>query len=138
MRTRRWRPTKAQMKEYISKMNEIDEFCKVHNIERSASSDSYYFTLNGQDYRISNHTIEASNKRAYDGSGRQKRHKYHPDEREDNIKYIHASKTRLIEIYKILETGCEVDGYGMPIIKEPESETNKTKKCKKSINNIER
>lgn len=45
--------SKSKKREFAQKMNEIDEFCKNNNISKSKSSDSYYFSLNGKQYRIS-------------------------------------------------------------------------------------
>ena len=109
---RRWKPSKTAAKEFAKQMLEIEAFCEANGICKSASSDSYYFTINGQRYRVSNHTIEASNKRAFDCTGAQVREKYHPDERADEIIYIHASKTRIIEIYNDLKSGYLLDGRG--------------------------
>lgn len=58
----KWKPSKVAKREFVNKMDEISKFCQENNISRSASSDSYYFNINGQNYRVSNHTIEASNK----------------------------------------------------------------------------
>lgn len=109
-----WKPSKATRQEYGEKMREIDEFCRAHDIHKSLNSDSYYFRLNGQDYRVSNHSVEVSNRGAYDEFGNQMRELYHPDGRDENVIYILASKTRLIEIYKALEQGQELDARGRP------------------------
>lgn len=37
---------------------------------------------------------------------------YHQDGREDNTVYIHASKTRIIEIYNDIVAGYKLDGRG--------------------------
>ena len=108
----RWKPSKKAIREFKNKMNEIDEFCEKNNIGCSATKDSYYFTINGQDYRVSNHSIESSNKHAFNQYGEQVRGLYHPLERSDYITYIHASKTRIIEIYNDLKNGYELDGRG--------------------------
>lgn len=57
--SRRWKPSKTKAREFASKMKEIEEFCMEHGISQSRSSDSYYFTVDGRQYRVSNHTIEA-------------------------------------------------------------------------------
>lgn len=95
-------------------MKEIDEFCTEHGIDQSRTGDSYYFTVNGQSYRVSNHSIEASNAAAYNWQGEQVRDKYHADGRADGVVYIHAGKTRIIEIYNNLKDGKELDGRGYP------------------------
>lgn len=107
----RWKPNKAAAKEFAAKMDEINEYCKAHGIEQSARGDSYYFTIGGQRYRVSNHTIEASNRAAY-RDGEQVRGLYHEGGRDANTIYIHASKTRLIEIYSRLKAGERLDGRG--------------------------
>lgn len=117
--SRKWKPSKAKINEFKKQMEEIDEFCRKHSIQQSASSDSYYFTLNGQHYRISNHTIEASNAKAYDDMGQQIRQKYHPDMRKNDTIYIHASKTRLIEIYTSIQQGYDIDKRGNRISDTP-------------------
>ena len=86
--------SKTAKKEYAEKMDLIGDFCKVNNISHSALNDSYYFRLNGIDYRISNHTIAASNKAAYDWLGNQIRPEYHQGGEDADTVYITASKTR--------------------------------------------
>lgn len=101
---KKWKPSKTQIVEFYKQMEEIEKFCKENNIIQSLSGDSYYFTLNNQKYRVSNHTIETSNK----NSGG----KWHDDKRRDDTIYIHASKTRIIEIYNDLKNGFVLDGKG--------------------------
>lgn len=108
----RWKPSKEQAREFARKMQEIEEFCKQNDISKSLSGDSYYFSINGQDYRVSNHSIEASNAHAFDDYGNQIRELYHDVVRDPNVTYIHASKTRIIEIYNALKSGKELDGRG--------------------------
>jgi hypothetical protein len=110
---RKWRPSKTAKREFAQKMEEIDNFCREHNIRSSLSNDSYYFTINGQEYRVSNHSIESSNKGAYDQLGNKIREEYHPEGREEGVIYIHASKTRIIEIYNDLANGYKLDGKGI-------------------------
>ena len=57
----KYKPSRAAARAFARQMEEIDTFCAEHNIHASASSDSYYFTVNGQKYRVSNHSVEASN-----------------------------------------------------------------------------
>lgn len=92
---RRWKPSKSAKREFAKKMNEIEEFCADNGIQSSRNGDSYYFSLYGKKYRVSNHSIEASNKGAYHELYGQIREKYHSDKREDDVTYIHASKTRI-------------------------------------------
>lgn len=109
---RKWKPSKSAAAEFKNKMQEINDFCDKYGIIQSHTSDSYYFNINGIDYRVSNHTIEKSNQGAYDQYGNMIRNKYHADQREDNTVYIHASKTRIIEIYNNLAAGYTLDGRG--------------------------
>ena len=107
--------SKSAKREFAQKMREIDEFCIEHHISQSLSSDSYYFTLNGKKYRISNHTIEQSNRAAFDeDTGEQIRRLYHEEDRDPDTIYILASKTRLIEIYNNLLDGVPLNGRGFP------------------------
>lgn len=114
---RKWKPSKTKVNEFKEKMNEIDNFCDEHNIQRSQNSDSYYFTINDIAYRVSNHAVESRNK--YDDLGNLKNARGYrlDDHREKDTVYIHASKTRIIEIYKNLEKGLILDGRGKIIKK---------------------
>lgn len=109
---RKWTPSKTAARDFAKKMSEIDDFCYAHGIEKSRSSDSYYFSIDGQKYRVSNHSVEASNAHAYNGLGIKLRDEYHKDGREDDTIYIHASKTRIIDIYNDLKEGYTLDGRG--------------------------
>lgn len=100
----KWKPSKKAINEFKNQMEEIDKFCAENEISRSYTSDSYYFEINGINYRISNHSIEASNLHS-NGA-------YHNDGRRDDTIYIHASKTRIIEIYNALKAGKKLDGRG--------------------------
>lgn len=109
----RYKPSKTKIREYAEKMDRIDDFCSKNNISRSANSDSYYFELNGKKYRVSNHSVESSNRGAYEeGTHEQIRELYHPEGREKDTIYIHAGKTRIMEIYENLKAGKELDGRG--------------------------
>jgi hypothetical protein len=105
-----WKVSKAKTKEFAEKMNEIEQFVSQHNISASSSNDSYYFKINGIDYRVSNHSVRQSNAHAYNFLGNQIRDKYH--EEGENIIEILASKTRIIEIYTALKNGQNVDKRG--------------------------
>lgn len=110
---KKFKPSKSAAREFANKMTEIEEFCRENNIKQSRNGDSYYFTLNGINYRVSNHSVEASNAAAYDNlTGEQRREVYHEGGRESGTVYIHASKTRIIEIYTDLKAGYELDGRG--------------------------
>lgn len=100
----RWKPSKSSKVEFAKKMEAIDKFCYENKIQKSSTSDSYYFILNGIEYRISNHSVESSNLK----SG----NRWHEKGREKGVIYIHASKTRIIEIYQNLEKGLQLDGRG--------------------------
>ena len=99
-----------QLEDYRKQLDEIDEFCRENNISRSYSSDSYYFTLNGVNYRVSNHSVESSTYK--DAFGNQ--HHYHgdSDEYREEVFCIHAGKTRIIEIYNTIKSGHKVDHRG--------------------------
>ncbi len=112
---RGWRPSTEQAREFAETMRSAEAFCASHGIRRSKNGDSYYFELNGRRYRVSNHSVEASNRGAYDSYGRQTRRLYHPDGREDDMVYIHASKTRIEQIYIDLFNGVPLDGRGFPL-----------------------
>lgn len=109
----RYKPSKTKIREYAEKMDRIDDFCRENNISKSANSDSYYFKINGQKYRVSNHSVESSNRGAYEeDTHEQIRELYHPEGREKDTIYIHAGKTRIMEIYENLKAGKELDGRG--------------------------
>lgn len=108
----RYKPTKTQKLEFALKMQEIEKFCQENNIIKSFSSDNYYFSLNGKNYRVSNHAVEKSNAKAYDENVDKIRELYHPLEREKETIYITASKTRIIEIYNNLKAGFELNKRG--------------------------
>lgn len=109
----KWKPSKSATKDFAQKMREIDEFCLKNGIHASANSDSYYFALNGKNYRVSNHSIEKSNAGAYNWMGNKVREEYHPEGRAADTIYIHASKTRIMDIYSDLKAGIPLDGRGM-------------------------
>ena len=107
--------SKTAKREFAQKMNEIEVFCKNNNISSSFSNDSYYFELNNQKYRISNHTVQASNRNAYTELGEKRRELYHVDGEQVDTIYITAGKTRLIEIYMNLQNGKKLDKRGFVI-----------------------
>lgn len=109
---RKFKPSKSAKREFAKKMEEVKEFCDNNNINYSNSMDSFYFTINGKHYRVSNHSVEKSNAGAYDSKGEQVRELYHKNGRESDTIYIHASKTRVKEIYINLQQGYELDGRG--------------------------
>lgn len=93
-------------------MDEIRTFCDERSIDYSSSMDSYYFIHNGEHYRVSNHTVSASNRGAYDEFGQQIRPKYH---HEGYNHEITASKTRIKEIYNAVIDGKTLDKRGRVI-----------------------
>lgn len=109
---RRWKPSKSSKREFAEIMDEIRDFCIENGIYMSASADSYYFVIDGKEYRVSNHTVETSNRGAYDEFGIQIREKYHPNGEEPNVTYITAGKTRIREIYTDLKAGYVLDRRG--------------------------
>ena len=111
----RWKPSKTAAREFKEKMSAIEEFCIENGITMSANGDSYYFTIDGQHYRVSNHSIEASNAKAYNFYGEKVRECYHDSTRDPDVIYIHAGKTRIIEIYNNLRAGKKLDGRGQMV-----------------------
>lgn len=111
----KWKPSKAKAREYVEKLDELRAFCDEHGISYSGTMDSYYFTVDGRKYRVSNHTVSASNDKAYrldemTGEMVKVREKYHDPE--DDIICITAGKTRLIEVYSNVLTGRQLDKRG--------------------------
>lgn len=110
---KKWKPSKSKINQFKNKMSEIEKFCETNNIISSKNNDSYYFTVNDINYRVSNHTIESSNLAAFDNvNGFQKRNLYHNENRDPNTVYIHAGKTRIIDIYNDIISGYKLDSKG--------------------------
>lgn len=112
MYRRKWKASKTKAKEFAIEMKRIEEFCCENGISYSRTMDSYYFTLNGINYRVSNHTMETSNAHAYNDFGEQVREKYHSENDFEELTCITASKTRIIEIYNNLKDGKILDKRG--------------------------
>lgn len=116
---RKWKPSKSAVRDFAAKMTEIETFCNENGIVQSYNGDSYYFTINDKNYRVSNHTVESSNNAAYKrdqfGLTFQARDLYHPGGHEKDTIYIHAGKTRIIEIYNDLKAGYMLNGKGFRI-----------------------
>ena len=108
----RYKPSRAKRAAFAEEMRAIEDFCREHGIDMSGGGDSYYFTVNGQAYRVSNHSVESSNAHAYNWAGEKTRDLYHPGGRREDTIYIHASKTRIREIYSDLVSGYRLDGRG--------------------------
>ena len=111
MRYRKWK-SKTAAREFANTMETIKSFCDENGIDYSRTCDSYYFNLKGVNYRVSNHTVELSNYKAYDEFGNKMRELYHPNRREENTIYITAGKTRIMEIYNDLKAGYKLDKRG--------------------------
>lgn len=107
--------SKAAKREYALKMKEIENFCEENKIEHSYSYDSFYFQIGGIKYRVSNHTVERSNEKAFNENGEQIRELYHPQGRVEDTIYIYATKTRIISIYEDLKSGYKLNGRGQRI-----------------------
>lgn len=110
MAFRKWQPSRKAKREFAQKMQEIHDFCTANNISESSTNDSYYFSLNDIDYRISNHSVERSVYKDDFGNY----YHYHGDSKDyrKGTFCIHASKTRIIEIYTNLKNGYELDHFG--------------------------
>ena len=102
----KWKPSKSAAREFAQKMSEIEQYCKENGIIKSSSSDSYYFTHNGVQYRVSNHSVESS----VNTYGTH----YHGDSNEyrKHVFCINAGKTRIIDIHKMIVNGIKVDYRG--------------------------
>ena len=105
----KWTPSKTKAREFYKKLDEVQDYCDNNGINYSGSMDSYYFAHDGKKYRVSNHTVDASNAGAY-RFGEQVRDKYHTTGAYDV--QITAGKTRIIEIHKAIMAGKELDGRG--------------------------
>jgi hypothetical protein len=113
---RKWKPSKTAIKNFVKQMDAVETFCAENGISSSRTNDSYYFTLNGKKYRVSNHTVDRSNRKAYDFFGNQVREKYHGED--DDLICITAGKTRIVEIYTLLKSGAKLDKRGYPVKEE--------------------
>lgn len=107
MGRRYYKPSRTAAREFAQRMSEIEYYCNEHGISFSQSMDSFYFRFNGKKYRVSNHSVEASNRNRRN-SGKEIFH----DEGRDEYVNIFASKTRLIEVHKNVLSGAEIDGRG--------------------------
>lgn len=112
----KWKPSKAKKDEYKKKMAQIESFCEKNRIHHSKSYDSYYFFLNGRNYRVSNHTVESRIGKiiGYD-ENMQPIREHLPETvttRQKNVVYIFAGKTRIIDIFNDLKNGHKIDCKG--------------------------
>lgn len=110
-----WKPSKARVNDFKEKMEAIERFCRKNDIATTNSNDSYYFIFNDQKYRVSNHAVESRNN--YDSLGNLTNARGYAmdDTRENDTIYIHASKTRIIEIYNDLMNGYKLNGRGQRV-----------------------
>lgn len=120
----RWKPSKTAAQEFVKKMDEVERFCNEHGISHSASMDSFYFNINGESYRVSNHTVAASNAGRFGenpvtGEWVERRERYHTEGEFDRNHEITASKTRIIDIYNDLAAGIKLDKRGKRIEESP-------------------
>ena len=103
--------SRAKAREYAQEMNEVEDFCKNNGIIASRSLDSFYFTINGIKYRVSNHTMQASDRGMRDSiTGEKRRDSYH--EHDKDLVCITAGKTRIAEVYNNLKAGKKLDKRG--------------------------
>ncbi len=91
------------------KKKNIYEFCLANNIYQNVNRSSYYFTLYGVKYRVSNHLPPKS-----------KRHK--------DLVYIKAGGWRLMQIYTDLKYGHKLDGKGKRIVDKQNKDKKKSSK----------
>lgn len=108
-----WKPSKEEAKAFAIKMSEIKAFCEEFNIIKNYKEDSYYFELNGNMYRVSNHSKPLDVD--YDEFGN--KIKYYEYE---GVILIQASKTRIMDIYMALKNGNAVDSKGNVTVEETE------------------
>lgn len=111
----KYKPSIAAAREYAREMDDIKTFCDENSINYSATMDSYYFSVDGRSYRVSNHSVESSNAGARSWTGEKVRAEYHPGGRDPETVYIHAGKTRIKEIYNLIAAGVKLDGRGNPV-----------------------
>ena len=107
----RYKPSRARAREFARQMDEIRDYCDSHGIDYSRSMDSYYFTIRGERYRVSNHTQAASDRGMYSWDGTKLRDSYHTT-RFDREHEITAGKTRIISIHQALLAGKKLDKRG--------------------------
>ena len=127
MRRGYWKPSEADKAAFKAAMAELETYVKENHIDSSAAQDSFYFDIEGRKFRVSNHSVEKSNRsrcmscplkdeltgcRGANMNNFKCTRMYHLGGREDGVTYIHASKTRLVEIHKALLAGQKLDGRG--------------------------
>ena len=80
----------SQKKDYARLMKRIDIFCKERRILQGKGSDSYYFSINGTAYVVSNRRREVA----------------------EGTVFILASKTRIMRICEDLDQGLQLNYRG--------------------------
>jgi len=85
-----YRLTKRRKRDFALLMDEIDTFCKSHQIYQGRGSDSYYFSIRGKPYVIANRKKEVP----------------------EGTTFLLASKTRIMKIYEDLLEGKDLDYRG--------------------------
>lgn len=103
---KKWKPSKSAAREFAQTMDTVQSYCDQNGIGYSSKMDSFYFTYEGQKYRISNHSVEASNQ----GRRNAGLEEFHGSR--DEYVNIFASKTRLVEIHQRIVAGLKVNGRG--------------------------
>lgn len=110
----KYKPSKAQKAAYVDQLKNLETFCTNNNIQRSTRGDSFYFTIDGKNYRVSNHTVAASDtgmyRQAFNGEVIKVRESYHPAI--DDKVCITAGKTRIEQIYNDLKAGFTLNKRG--------------------------
>lgn len=103
--------SRAKAREYAQEMEIINNFCNANGISASRNLDSFYFSLDGVKYRVSNHTMQASDRGMRDSvTGEKRRDSYH--EHDNDLVCITAGKTRIAEVYSNLKAGKKLDKRG--------------------------
>lgn len=110
MSNRYYCPSREERHAFKSLMKDVRAFCLSNNIDHSRNYDSYYFSIGGVSYRVSNHTVAASNRNGA--------RVYHPGGEVEGTVYITASKTRIIEIYSDLKAGFQLTRRGYRVLDE--------------------
>ena len=106
--------SRTKAREYAQKMDDVDDFCRDNGISASRSLDSFYFTLNDVKYRVSNHTLQASDRGMRDSlTGEKLRGSYHNND--DDLVCFTAGKTRIEQVYNDLKAGYKLDKRGFRV-----------------------
>lgn len=106
MANKEWKPNEEDKIKFAKKIEEIKIFCKENKILPTKNFDSYYFTVNNNDYVVSN-----KSKDYYKGKAI----------------YINASKLRIKQIYSDLQAGLKLNSKGFSIDKTEKSVESQSK-----------